>query len=262
MDVRSLTEMPHPQFVMSAEGHRIATYSWGNDDSPTVLAVHGFASSARDNWLSTGWVHSLLDAGMRVLAVDQRGHGLSDKPHDPREYNMGALSDDLLIVLDTYPVGEAAYLGYSLGGRVGWHFMSEHAEHISRGVLGGIPDGQPLRRLQVDEARAHLDEGADIQDTITRRYISLASRLPSNDLRALLALAEGMNLHEDVPPINRPPQQPTMIATGTKDPIFEDSRLLSEAVPSGSFFPIPDRNHVNAPGSREFRLAGVEFLAG
>ena len=41
-----LTEMPDPQYVMVGEGYRIATYSWGDPDAETVLAVHGFSSSA------------------------------------------------------------------------------------------------------------------------------------------------------------------------------------------------------------------------
>ena len=67
-----------------------------------MLCVHGFASSCQDNWVSTGWVRDLTRAGFRVLGVDQRGHGASDKPHDPRDYTMDALVGDLLTVLDTY----------------------------------------------------------------------------------------------------------------------------------------------------------------
>src|SRR6476646_8178143 len=102
----ALTEMPSPQFVMAADGRRIATYLWGDDDAPTVLCVHGFASSCRDNWVNTGWVRDLTRAGFRVLGVDQRGHGASDKPHDPRDYTMPALVGDLVAVLDTYLLDE------------------------------------------------------------------------------------------------------------------------------------------------------------
>ncbi|WP_300593969.1 alpha/beta fold hydrolase, partial [Microbacterium sp.] len=81
---RPLIEMPDPQYVMVGESYRIATYSWGDPDAQTVLAVHGFSSSCRDNWVNTGWVRDLTRAGFRVLGVDQRGHGASDKPHDRR----------------------------------------------------------------------------------------------------------------------------------------------------------------------------------
>ena len=132
-----LTEMPAPQFVMSPEGHRIATYSWGEDAAPTVLCVHGFASSCQDNWVSTGWVRDLLRAGFRVLGVDQRGHGASDKPHDPHDYTMDAFVGDLEIVLDTYMLDSVMYAGYSLGGRVGWQFLVDRPDRVSRGILGG-----------------------------------------------------------------------------------------------------------------------------
>src|SRR5690606_31071011 len=51
-----LTEMPDPQYVMVGDGYRMATYTWGDEGDPTVVVVHGFASSARDNWVNTGWV--------------------------------------------------------------------------------------------------------------------------------------------------------------------------------------------------------------
>ena len=91
--LHALTQMPSPQFVMSAEGRRIATYLWGETDAPVVLCVHGFASSCRDNWVATGWVRDLTRAGFSVLGVDQLGHGSSDKPHEASEYGMDALVD-------------------------------------------------------------------------------------------------------------------------------------------------------------------------
>ena len=258
--LRPLSRMPEAQFVMSSDGDRIATYSWGPEGAPTVLAVHGFASNCRDNWVETGWVRDLLAAGFRVLGVDQLGHGQSDKPHDPGRYTMRGLVANLLAVLDTHLVDTASYLGYSLGARVGWQLMGSAPEHVTAGVLGGIPDGRPLTRLRIEQAQDYLDEGRPIPDSITRRYIALAERLGSNDVQALLALAAGMRLHDDAPPVERPPAQPTLIATGTDDPILPDSRLLAAALPDGSFFEIPGRGHVNAPTSRDFRRAGVEFF--
>src|SRR6478752_6130502 len=126
----ALTEMPSPQFVMAGDGRRIATYSWGDEDAPTVLCVHGFASSCRDNWVSTGWVRDLLRAGFRVLGVDQLGHGASDKPHEASEYTIDALVVDLVTVLDTYLLDTVRYAGYSLGARVGWQLAVNVPEHV------------------------------------------------------------------------------------------------------------------------------------
>jgi pimeloyl-ACP methyl ester carboxylesterase len=256
-----LTEMPSPQFVVSPEGHRIATYSWGDSAAPTVLCVHGFASSCRDNWVSTGWVRDLTRAGFRVLGVDQRGHGRSDKPHDPRDYTMDALVGDLLIVLDTYLLDSVLYAGYSLGGRVGWQLLVDAPDRVSRGVLGGIPDGRPLARLDIAQARAFAETGTPIEDRVTQNYVTLAERVPGNDLRVLVALAEGMRLGDADPDPARPPQQPVLFATGSDDAILEPSRRLASVAPRGEFVEIPGRHHFNAPGSRVFREAALRFLA-
>ncbi|MCH6231146.1 alpha/beta fold hydrolase [Microbacterium sp. CFH 31415] len=257
----ALTEMPAPQFVMSAEGHRLATYSWGEDDgASTVLCVHGFASSCRDNWVDTGWVRDLTRAGFRVLGVDQRGHGLSDKPHEPEAYGMEALTADLVAVLDTYLLATVLYAGYSLGARVGWQLAVNAPEHVERAVLGGIPDGRPLARLQIEQARAYADHGTPVEDKVTRNYVTLAERVPGNDLRALVALAEGMRLGDADPDPDRPPQQTILFATGSEDAILERSRALAAATPRGDFVELPDRHHFNAPGSRDFRRAAVDFF--
>ncbi|MDL5488015.1 alpha/beta fold hydrolase [Microbacterium wangruii] len=256
-----LTRLPAPQFVMTADGDRIATYTWGDETAPTVLCVHGFGSSTRDNWVATGWVRDLLAAGMRVLAVDQRGHGASDKPHLPGSYGMSALVGDLVTVLDTYLLDTVRYVGYSLGGRVGWQTAVDVPHRIDRAVLGGIPDGTPLARMRIDQVHAYLDSGEPVADEVTRRYVSLAERVPGNDLRGLVALAEGMRDGDADPDPASPPVQPVLFATGTDDPILEQSRRLASVAPQGTFLEIPGRTHVNAPGSRDFRRAGVAFLA-
>jgi pimeloyl-ACP methyl ester carboxylesterase len=255
-----VTEMPPPKFVMSAEGHRIATYSWGSDAAPTVLCVHGFASSCEDNWVRTGWVRDLTQAGFRVLGVDQRGHGASDKPHDPRDYTMDALVGDLLAVLDTYLLDTVRYVGYSLGGRVGWQFLVDAPERATRAVLGGIPDGRPLARLRIEQARAYVERGLRIEDPVTQNYVTLAERVPGNDLRVLVALAEGMRLGDADPDPANPPPQRVLFATGSEDAILERSRHLAAAAPNGEFIEIPGRHHFNAPGSRVFRESALTFL--
>ncbi|KQX05541.1 MULTISPECIES: alpha/beta fold hydrolase [unclassified Leifsonia] len=257
----ALTEMPSPQYVMSADGLRIATYQWGDDDAPTVLCVHGFASSCRDNWVSTGWVRDLTRAGFRVVGVDQRGHGASDKPHEASAYGMDALVDDLVTVLDTYLLDTVLYAGYSLGARVGWQLAVQVPEHVERAVLGGIPDGRPLARLQIDQARAYVESGIPVEDKVTQNYVTLTERVAGNDLRALIALAEGMRLGDADPDPTHPPTQEILFATGSEDAILERSKLLADATPHGSFVELPDRHHFNAPGSRVFRQAAVEFFS-
>jgi pimeloyl-ACP methyl ester carboxylesterase len=244
---------------MSPDGVAIATYEWGDPDTPTVVAVHGFASSAIANWHVTGWTRDLTRAGLHVIALDQRGHGASTKPHHPADYSMDLLVADLLDVIDTYLLDEFALLGYSLGARVGWHAALDLPSRVTRTVLGGIPDGDPLTRFEVEEARAFIAGGARSHHRLTMTYLDMAAGMPGNDLAALVSLVEGMRGGAQPNPLN-PPQQPTLFATGSDDPIAAASRRLSASTPRGEFFEIPNRNHFNAPTSKAFRERGTEFL--
>jgi pimeloyl-ACP methyl ester carboxylesterase len=249
-----------PKRVLAPDGVPIATYDLGDEEAPVVLAVHGFASSAYANWIATGWVRELNRAGYRVIALDQRGHGRSGKPHDPSAYSMALLVDDVQTVLDTYLVDEAVYVGYSLGARVGWHAALGGTHTITRAVLGGIPDGDPLTRFRVDEATAFLTGGVPVVDRLTQAYLTMAEGIPGNDLAALVALVEGMRGGEQPDPAN-PPKQPVLFAAGSEDPILGASERLAAAAPHGEFFLIPGRNHFNAPTARAFRTSALEFLA-
>lgn len=257
-----LTRALDPQLVYAADGTRLATYAWGDADAPVVVLVHGFASNVRDNWVLTGWVRELTGAGYRVLAIDQRGHGASDKPHDPGAYAIRTLVSDVETVMDTYLVEDAFYIGYSLGARVGWEVVRDLPQRIERAVLGGVPDGIPLERLDIEQVRAYVGTGAPVTDRTTQDYIALTERVPGNDLRSLLALAEGMRTTRTVDPDPaNAPARPILFATGSEDAIIDGSRALAGAAPNGSFFEIPGRNHFTAPGSRAFKDAALAFLA-
>ena len=63
------------------------------EGEPIVL-VHGFASSKNVNWVYPTWVSELKKQGRRVIALDNRGHGQSDKPHDPEAYHPEMMAAD------------------------------------------------------------------------------------------------------------------------------------------------------------------------
>ena len=64
-----------------SDGVSIAYFEEGEGDP--VLLIHGFASNAQINWVATNWVKTLTEAGYRVIAFDNRGHGRSAKIYDP-----------------------------------------------------------------------------------------------------------------------------------------------------------------------------------
>jgi len=251
---------PPPTGVASIDGVTIATYEFGEADARPVLLVHGFASSGLLNWRNSGWIRDLLRAEYRVIAIDQRGHGLSDKPHSPDAYTIDLLVSDVQSVLDTFMLDEVDYVGYSLGARVGWRSAVQAPERIRRLVLGGIPDGDPLTRFQVDEARAFIADGTPLADRLTATYVKMAGGIRGNDLTALISLVEGMRGGPQPDPANAP-TQPALFATGSEDPILAASQALAASAPLGEFYEIPGRGHFNAPTARGFRDSALTFLA-
>ena len=256
-----LPPAPEPVFVMTDDGTRLAVSDVGDPAAPVVVAVHGFASSAVLNWHNAGWTRDLTRAGFRVLALDQRGHGRSGKPHEPTRFTTERLATDVLTILDAHLIDDAALLGYSLGARVGWHLARTTPDRFPRIVLGGLPSGDPLSGFDLDEARRFAASGVPATDRLTRTYIEMAAGFPGNDLSSLIALVEGMRGGVQPDPAD-PPRVPLLIAAGDRDPVRDDSRALAEAAPQGRFVELPDRDHFSAPTSRVFRRAAIEHLTG
>lgn len=89
---------------------------------PAVVIHHGFLGSPR-SWREAGHVDALTDS-YRVILVDARGHGQSDKPHDVGAYSYEQMAADVVAVLAAVGVEHAHYWGYSMGGSIGFHLAS------------------------------------------------------------------------------------------------------------------------------------------
>src|SRR5262245_31790444 len=121
----------------SADGLRIAYYEWGEGSGVPVVLQHGFSASALSNWEQTGVVAALVEAGRRVIAVDARGHGASDKPYDPAFYGEQKMADDISALLTLLGAEQLDLAGYSMGGIVALIVAANDAR-VRRLVTGGI----------------------------------------------------------------------------------------------------------------------------
>jgi len=102
---------------------------------PSVLLVHGLASNAR---LWDGAADALVELGYHVIAVDQRGHGQSDKPDEG--YDMQTVADDLASLITALQLDRPVVAGQSWGGNVVIELANRHP-HLIRGVCavdGGL----------------------------------------------------------------------------------------------------------------------------
>ena len=118
------------------DGVEIAFFDEGEGD-PVVL-VHGFGSNKEVNWAFTSWVSTLNQAGRRVVALDNRGHGKSAKLYDTAAYHSGLMAGDVLALLDHLALPRADVMGYSLGARITAFLALAHPERVRSAVLGGL----------------------------------------------------------------------------------------------------------------------------
>jgi pimeloyl-ACP methyl ester carboxylesterase len=112
-----------------SDGVEIA-YSVHGEGDP-ILLIHGFASSAKVNWIDTGWVSTLVRDQRRAIVFDNRGHGNSGKLYDPACYGAPTMAEDARGLLDHLEIARADVMGYSMGARIA-AFLAIGAHRRSR----------------------------------------------------------------------------------------------------------------------------------
>ena len=109
-------------------------------DAPPVVLLHGFAVSGHLNFGGPGLIDALADADRRTLVVDARGHGESDKPHDPARYGEDRMALDVRELVDELGFDAYDVIGYSMGS-VTAALLAAHDPRVRRLVLGGVGVG-------------------------------------------------------------------------------------------------------------------------
>lgn len=112
-------------FTRLRSGIKIRVVERGEPRAPPVLLVHGWGCSA---FVFRRNLPALADAGFRAIAVDLKGHGLSDKPVAAHEYTIDSLVEHLREILDALGLERPALAGHSLGGTLIYHFATKYPE--------------------------------------------------------------------------------------------------------------------------------------
>lgn len=226
-----------------------------------VLLIHGFASNHAVNWVNTLWVKTLTGAGYRVIAFDNRGHGASDKPHDPAAYSSQIMAEDARRLLDHLGIERADVMGYSMGARITAHLALQHPERMRSALLGGLGIhliagvGLPLGIADAMEAPSL----ADLTDPMQRMFRAFAEQTGS-DLKALAACIRGTRqvlTREQVASI----PMPVLVSVGTTDTVAGSGPDLAALFPQGKALDIPGRDHNLAVGDKTHKAGVLAFLA-
>jgi pimeloyl-ACP methyl ester carboxylesterase len=122
---------PSHDFFTTSDGFKIHYMQLGNSGSHVIL-IHGYTGSAEGNWFRNG-IAELLAANHRVVALDCRNHGRSDKPVP----NGPGRAEDVIELMDHLKIQKAHIHGYSMGGGITGQLLASHPERFITAAFGG-----------------------------------------------------------------------------------------------------------------------------
>lgn len=242
-----------------SDGVEIAFHDEG--DGEPILLIHGFASNAKTNWVFPSWFQTLQEAGYRVIALDNRGHGASEKLYDPALYQSPIMAEDARRLLDHLDIRSAYVMGYSMGTRITAFLAINHPERVKAAVFGGLGMGL-VNGVAGSSAIAHgleTDDPESLTDPQARAFRTFADQTNSDRMALAACIRESRARisAEEVGQI----RQPVLVAVGTQDDIAGDLAGLVALLPAGEACPIPRRDHMRAVGDKAYKAGVIAFLS-
>ena len=226
-------------------------------EGPALVLQHGFTESVVD-WYETGYVEA-LKPDYRLILIDARGHGASDKPHDPDAYVLNRRVADVVAVLDALDIAKALFWGYSMGGWTGFGIAKYAEERVHALVIGGQHPyargmGSLRRMVQRGIAQGSGAFVTGMEEMFGPESEERKERLLSADLEAYLALVQDRPGLDDTLPTML---MPCCLYAGETDPIYPEVEACSRQIPQATFFSLPRLSHCEAYARSELVLPRV-----
>ena len=246
-----------------SDGVRIAyiDVSAASGRGDAILLIHGFASNHAVNWVNTQWVRTLAQAGYRTVALDNRGHGESEKLYDPEAYSSEAMAGDAVRLLDHLGIERAHIMGYSMGARITAHVALDHAARVRSALIGGLGmhlvegRGLPSGIAEALEAPA----GTPAANPTAAAFRTFAEQTRS-DLRALAACMRGSRQTLSRSELSQI-EVPTLVSVGTLDTVAGSGPALAALLPDARALDLEGKDHSTAVGARPHKEGVLAFLA-
>jgi len=241
------------------DGIELAYDEVGAPDGPPVLLLHGFAASTKANWEQPGITTVLAEAGYRTFGLDARGHGRSDKPHEPAAYPKLSMVQDASALLDHLDLASVAVVGYSMGSLT-TAVLLPLEPRARLGVLGGVGHRMLRGRATADTdaiaAALEAEDPAAVGDPTARGFRAFAEATGAD--RLALAATQRAALHGDPIDVSGI-RVPVLVVTGEADTLVGDPHRLAEAIP-GARATVVSGDHLSAVNDPAFAAAVVSFL--
>ncbi len=236
-----------------------------------VLLIHGYTANIAVNWAAPGVIKALAD-NYQVIAIDNRGHGQSEKPHDPQAYGM-KMVDDSIRLMDHLKLRKVHVVGYSMGGFFTSVLITEHPDRFWSATMGGAGWTMPSLDNMLPQLADSLEQGKGLgplmaalnppgQPPLTAEQMDGANKmiLSFNDPLALAAIARAGIPHASEAKI-RANKIPTLALIGELDPIKAGVDQLSGMMPNLKVVVVPGATHLTAFASPVFIDNLKSFLA-
>lgn len=250
---------PALSYVRAPDGVRLA-YNVTGEGKPALL-IHGFASSRVQNWGSTGWIDRLAGEGYRVVSFDCRGHGHSDKPHDPESYGRH-MAEDILTVMHASGFAAAHVMGYSMGAMLTIDLVMRHPERVLKAVIAGLGanyfDEQQDWRDKVASALL-TDDPSLIADNEARKFRIFGGQKGKD--RLALAACMRSPRSKYTPEDLKACQRPVLVVAGETDMLVGSPFGLAQAFGDGRGVVLPNKDHMTAVGDPGYKRAVLDFFA-
>lgn len=227
-----------------------------------VILVHGYTANADVNW-RLPLVIARLRRRFRVVAMDVRGHGLSGKPHDARQYGIETVND-VLRLMNHLGIQKAHLVGYSMGGFITLKFLTLYPERLISAMPCGaawMTPSDPLCSLLTD-----IHAGLIRKDAPTSGPLAVAARAHRRllgtflDLEALGCVGEGFRQLAVTEEELRAAATPVMAIRAGRDVIVRGGGDIGSVLPGYRELIIPGAGHNSVIFCRRFGKTISMFL--
>lgn len=237
-------------FFTAADGIKIHYDVKG--EGKAVVLVHGFIVDG-ESWKRTALYNDLVTNGFKVITLDQRGNGKSDKPHTAEAYANDAEARDIMGLISFLKIKSYDVVGYSRGAIITARLLVLD-KRVDHAVLGGMGDdftnpewprrimfykalsGEPVKELEAVVKR--------IQDTgLDQQALALMQKeQPSTSKEALGKI-----------------KKPVLVLCGDKDSDNGSAGKLAALIPKATFHTVPG-DHGGASSTKEFSSEVLNFF--
>ncbi|HTJ48312.1 MAG TPA: alpha/beta hydrolase [Cyclobacteriaceae bacterium] len=238
-------------FYTSSDGTKIYYEVKGNGDA--VVLVHGFVVNG-ESWKKTALYNDLLSAGYKVITMDLRGNGKSDKPHNPELYLHDVEAKDVMGIVSKLGIQKYSVVGYSRGAIIASRLLVLD-ERVTHAVIGGMgadfTNPQWPRRVMFYEALSGKKAAPEVEGLI--KHIKEAGL--DQEALAYMQYGQPSTSKEELAKVKKPVQ----VICGTEDTDNGSAKELAALIPTSIYSTVPG-DHGGAVRTLEFSASVISFI--